>query len=268
MLKLQFLCDMVQKATRRPMSTQFMRNSTKTTEAGEGAARTARSFDAAEVLERVRVVFLEKGFSGASLDDLAAAAELNRPSLYAAFGDKEGLYHATLRASTASRASQVTGIRSSRVSWPIQQRLGQVYKAAVDALYDDAERAGLHDRQHRRCRGADPSEDWRRGGQLIAELEAVLERAFARAVSEGELTPLPSPATRARLAAGCSTRLRCVRGLARAQTTSESSRFQWCRAFAPGRLALPRGKVVPPPIDGTLKIWPATIKMRIPRQSG
>ena len=40
---------------------------------------------------------MAKGFAAASLDELAAAAGLNRPSLYAAFGDKEQLYIATLR---------------------------------------------------------------------------------------------------------------------------------------------------------------------------
>ncbi|MEQ1712860.1 MAG: TetR family transcriptional regulator [Hyphomicrobium sp.] len=50
-----------------------------------------REFDADEVLDRVRAVFMQKGYSAASLDDLAAAAGLNRPSHYAAFGDKEQL---------------------------------------------------------------------------------------------------------------------------------------------------------------------------------
>jgi AcrR family transcriptional regulator len=40
---------------------------------------------------------MAKGFAAASLDELAAASGLNRPSLYAAFGDKEQLYIATLR---------------------------------------------------------------------------------------------------------------------------------------------------------------------------
>jgi AcrR family transcriptional regulator len=56
-----------------------------------------RGFITEEVLEKVRGVFLAKGFTGASLDELSAAAGLNRPSLYAAFGDKEQLYIATLR---------------------------------------------------------------------------------------------------------------------------------------------------------------------------
>ena len=42
-------------------------------------------------------VFCAQGdFDGASLDELAAAAGLNRPNLAAAFGDKRGLYLATL----------------------------------------------------------------------------------------------------------------------------------------------------------------------------
>ena len=75
------------------MSIKFMRNGTKKEKAPRGRPR---SFVADEVLERVRAVFMEKGFSAASLDDLAAAAGLNRPSLYAAFGDKEQLYLHTL----------------------------------------------------------------------------------------------------------------------------------------------------------------------------
>ncbi|WP_199902434.1 TetR/AcrR family transcriptional regulator [Azospirillum sp. B4] len=36
--------------------------------------------------------FWKKGYSGTSLDDLSAATGMNRPSLYAAFGDKRSLY--------------------------------------------------------------------------------------------------------------------------------------------------------------------------------
>ncbi|XYD11813.1 TetR/AcrR family transcriptional regulator (plasmid) [Methylobacterium sp. NMS12] len=55
------------------------------------------SFDRDAALDRVLPVFWKKGFASASLDDLAAAAELNRPNLAAAFGDKRGLYLATIR---------------------------------------------------------------------------------------------------------------------------------------------------------------------------
>jgi TetR/AcrR family transcriptional regulator, copper-responsive repressor len=71
-----------------------MRTGTEITKRSRGRPR---GFITEEVLEKVRGVFMAKGFTGASLDELAAAAGLNRPSLYAAFGDKEQLYIATLR---------------------------------------------------------------------------------------------------------------------------------------------------------------------------
>ena len=40
--------------------------------------------------------FWKNGYAATSLDDLAAATGMNRPSLYAAFGDKRDLYLKTL----------------------------------------------------------------------------------------------------------------------------------------------------------------------------
>jgi AcrR family transcriptional regulator len=41
-------------------------------------------------------VFWQKGYEGASLSDLTQAMDINPPSLYAAFGNKEGLFRAVL----------------------------------------------------------------------------------------------------------------------------------------------------------------------------
>jgi AcrR family transcriptional regulator len=51
-----------------------------------------RSFDPDEVLDLARDVFWQKGFQGTSLDDVTAATGLAKPSLYAAFGDKNALF--------------------------------------------------------------------------------------------------------------------------------------------------------------------------------
>jgi AcrR family transcriptional regulator len=51
-----------------------------------------RSFDPDEALDAARDVFWQKGFQGTSLDDVTAATGLAKPSLYAAFGDKNALF--------------------------------------------------------------------------------------------------------------------------------------------------------------------------------
>src|SRR5882762_10432556 len=51
-----------------------------------------RAFDADVALERAMHVFWKKGYEGASLANLTAAMGINRPSLYAAFGNKEALF--------------------------------------------------------------------------------------------------------------------------------------------------------------------------------
>lgn len=51
-----------------------------------------RQFDQTEALEKAMVLFWRNGYRGVSLDDLTGAMDITRPSLYAAFGDKEELF--------------------------------------------------------------------------------------------------------------------------------------------------------------------------------
>jgi AcrR family transcriptional regulator len=55
-----------------------------------------RAFDADVALERAMHVFWAKGYEGAALSDLTRAMRINRPSLYAAFGNKEQLFRKVL----------------------------------------------------------------------------------------------------------------------------------------------------------------------------
>lgn len=53
-------------------------------------------FDREKVLQNAVEVFWSKGFAEASMAELSAAMKLNPPSIYAAFGSKEGLFRAAL----------------------------------------------------------------------------------------------------------------------------------------------------------------------------
>jgi AcrR family transcriptional regulator len=55
-----------------------------------------RGFDNDQALEQAMQVFWARGYEGASMAELTAALGINKPSLYAAFGNKEELFRKAL----------------------------------------------------------------------------------------------------------------------------------------------------------------------------
>jgi TetR/AcrR family transcriptional regulator, copper-responsive repressor len=88
-----------------------------------------RSFDADEVLDKARAVFWNLGYAAASLDDIAAATGLNRPSLYAAFGDKHALYMAALARTRAGAAAAMRAMMAAE--GPLRAVLSALFDAAI-----------------------------------------------------------------------------------------------------------------------------------------
>src|ERR1700719_1632668 len=91
-----------------------------------------RAYDPDRALTQAMGCFWKAGYSGTSLDDISAATGMNRPSLYAAFGDKQALYLKALRhywsmGYVAMREALVDVI-------PLNEALMRVYEKAL-AIY-------------------------------------------------------------------------------------------------------------------------------------
>jgi AcrR family transcriptional regulator len=87
-------------------------------------------------LAQARDAFWRDGFAATSLDDLSAATGMNRPSLYAAFGDKQALY---VKAYASYRAEVRETFRPIFLAEaPLREKLRRILVAALD-LYSSGE---------------------------------------------------------------------------------------------------------------------------------
>jgi TetR/AcrR family transcriptional regulator, copper-responsive repressor len=89
-----------------------------------------RAYDREIAMTRAMDKFWEAGYAATSLDDLSAVMSMNRPSIYAAFGDKEALYRQALdhyRAS--SRAAIGEALDGKR---PLRRALRDFYERAIE----------------------------------------------------------------------------------------------------------------------------------------
>src|ERR1035438_3896735 len=78
----------------------------------QGAMGRPREFDTDAGLEKAMRLFWAKGYEGTSVADLTEALGISRPSLYAAFGDKQSLFRAALERYAAGPACYVAAARN------------------------------------------------------------------------------------------------------------------------------------------------------------
>lgn len=149
-----------------------------------------RGFDADEALERALLVFWEQGYEGTSLTDLTSAMGITRTSMYAAFGNKEELFHKALERYTEGPAAY--GARA--LEEPTARDVATaVLNGTVRATTRPGYPAGCMGIQASLTAGApgrtvrDALTAWRNDGC------SHLHERFQRAVDEGDLPPGADP---------------------------------------------------------------------------
>src|ERR1700730_8605847 len=89
-----------------------------------------RQYDPERALAEAAEGFWKRGYAATSLDDLVAATGMNRPSLYAAFGDKRDIYLETL--ARYREHSRAIGVEILADDPPLRVFLKRFYQAAID----------------------------------------------------------------------------------------------------------------------------------------
>ena len=154
-----------------------------------------RAFCVAQALDRALQVFWEKGYEGASLSDLTAAMGINRPSLYAAYGNKEELFRKAL----ARYAQNVESFLGEHLARPTaREAVESLLGALVDALScPDNPQGCLTVRCH--LAGTEAAESVRHElARQRQRSEALLRGRLEQAQAEGELPAGADPGDLAR----------------------------------------------------------------------
>ena len=157
-----------------------------------------RSFDIDRALDRALQVFWRKGYEGASLSDLTKAVGVNRPSLYAAFGDKEALFRKALHRYLHGPAAYTQEALKELTARAVVERL---LRGAADLNTSPRNPGGCLTVQGALACGEAVDSIRQELAAHRAAGEAALRRRFQRAKSEGDLPATANPADLARYVA-------------------------------------------------------------------
>jgi AcrR family transcriptional regulator len=154
-----------------------------------------REFDIEIALDRAMELFWRKGYEGTSLSDLTETLGITRPSLYAAFGNKEALFRTVLKRYEAN----VVTYRPRALNAPTAKAVArELLEGAANLFGDKSKPAGCLGVQGALASGeqADPI---RR--ELIANRtagERAIRQRLKRAKAEGDLPSDSNPSSLAR----------------------------------------------------------------------
>ncbi|WP_248805563.1 TetR/AcrR family transcriptional regulator [Pseudomonas sp. MWU13-2100] len=192
----------------------------KVTEA-KGRGRP-RAYDPQTALQQALGVFWSTGYSGASLDSIATSAGMNRPSLYAAFGDKHALYIKAFEQYWAQASAAVhAALTDSTLT--LREALLGFYEGQLSIYFSgDGQPRGCFVIGTATTEAAEDSEIRDLLADRLSQLDADLEARLRLAVDAGELEADADPAALAVLASSLlhSLSIRARAGKSRAELTT------------------------------------------------
>jgi AcrR family transcriptional regulator len=185
-------------------------------EKSRGKRGRPRGFDLLEVQAATTEVFWEKGYAGASLDDLASAADVARPSLYAALGDKRTMYLGMLQRSEERVAEAVEALLAP--SLPLRAGMLAVYQRAIDFYVLGDAPKGCPAICTAPAEAFEDPEVRAALARYLARLDQIFQKRFAIALSAKEMPQGADPVALGALASAAmqSLSLRARAGVSRA----------------------------------------------------
>jgi TetR/AcrR family transcriptional regulator, copper-responsive repressor len=157
-----------------------------------------RAYDPDQALQRALEAFWRHGYARTSLDDIVTATGMNRPSLYAAFGDKRSLYLKALQ-----HYHTVTGAALSRAlsgTDPLPTTLMRVYEAAITVYLSGDQALGCFAVGTATTEAAEDPDVRAMLAESTRRLDQAFEARISAARDAGELPPDVDTAARASLA--------------------------------------------------------------------
>lgn len=154
-----------------------------------------RAFDIDEGLEQALHVFWRKGYLGTSLTDLTEAMGINRPSLYAAFGNKESLFRKAL---DRYSAKQTAYLREALEEPTARRVIERMMHSVVDLVTNPSNPSGCLLAQSIHSCSAPDDPLYQELAERRVLGEAAIRDRFERAVLEGDLSADADPAALAR----------------------------------------------------------------------
>jgi AcrR family transcriptional regulator len=154
-----------------------------------------REFDAETALDQAMEVFWRHGYEGATIAQLTEAMGINPPSLYACFGNKEGLLKAALDRYTKLRTVWMDEVVAAPTARDVAERM---LMGIADKQTDPANPPGcLLVQGGIACGTGSESVPFELAARR-AQNEDQLRDRFVRAKAEGDLKPTSDPAALAR----------------------------------------------------------------------